>query len=192
MRVTWDWLRDNHPEIYAREREKELAETPGAGPASSPRRPSARKARRSTTGGVPGGSPIPTPDGTDLARSLAPDAPGWRVPIPLWQPPSLNEYLGGHFMRVAREKAAVAEVVGGYFLKSGVPAATGRRRVSIALRTPRPGRFPDHSNLLKALEDGLTACGAIIDDGDEYLKTGDYYPSRGPQLTIIILEDLYQ
>lgn len=94
-------------------------------------------------------------------------------------------------MRVAREKAAVAEVVGGYFLKSGVPAATGRRRVSIALRTPRPGRFPDHSNLLKALEDGLTACGAIIDDGDEYLKTGDYYPSRGPQLTIIILEDLY-
>lgn len=167
-RISWAELREKFPEVYERERAREV---------------------RTATRSLPTG-PISTDYGrvTCALREAEPGESGpWVVEIPGWRPPSLNRYLSDHWMRRRTMKRKVAAIIAAACFLARVPRATTRRRVSIRLAVPS-GRHPDHDNITKALYDGLVAAGALVDDGPDWCETGLYQTERGELKTTIILE----
>lgn len=159
-RITWKELREKFPEVYERERRR-VGPDRGLGSSAIP----LREARPGETG-------------------------PWIVEIPGWCPPSINRYYHGHWAERARAKKRAAETVAAACLAAGPPLATTKRRLSIRLTLPKGRRAPDEDNIGKALRDGLTACGAIVDDAPEWCETGAYEIDRGPLKTTLTLEDV--
>lgn len=159
-RITWKELREKFPEVYERERRR-------VGPD--------RGLESSAT----------------LLREARPGETGpWIVEIPGWCPPSINRYYHGHWAERARTKKRAAETVAAACLAAGPPLAATKRRLSIRLTLPKGRRAPDEDNIGKALRDGLTACGALVDDSPEWCETGAYEIDRGPLKTTLTLEDV--
>ena len=108
-------------------------------------------------------------------------------------PGNFNEFAGRHWSVKNRVKNRTRCAVGVACFADGVPRATGRRRVSIALELPAGRTAPDHDNLLKTLWDALTACGAIVDDSPEWIEGGGYTIEIGEKvLTVVTLEKVGQ
>lgn len=134
------------------------------------------------------GTPPPKP--SSPLRGAEPGETGpWEIELPGWRPPSLNRYVSQDWRVRRRLKMETTERVAEACVLRRIPRATRKRRVSIRLAVPS-GRHPDHDNLTKALYDGLTACGALVDDGPEWVETGRYDALRGPLKTVVILEDV--
>lgn len=167
-RITWKELKEKFPLIYERERAKE-------GRPNSTASSSRGKRTASAT----------------LLREAKPGETGpWIVEIPGWVPPSINRYHHGHWAERSRVKKRAGRTVSEACFLAGVPRATTRRRLSIRLTLPRGRKAPDEDNIGKALRDGLTACGAIVDDAPEWIETGTYATETGELKTTLTLEDV--
>jgi hypothetical protein len=127
---------------------------------------------------------------------LLPEAPAgapgrWEFTIPDWWPLSLNEMIGYHPMKIYRRKQKDAGLVAAACLLAGVPAATRRRRLSIAivLGPRQKGRDPDAFH--KSTCDSLVACGALRGDSKEWVELPPVGYVRGPRRACkITLEDI--
>lgn len=111
--------------------------------------------------------------GRSLGIRLAPKEDGamsWVIWMPGWIPVSLNRLLYRHWASASRAKRAAMAAVVAACVDCRVPAATGRRRVSIVVGLPDRRHRPDVDNLPKAVLDGLTACGALVDDSDDWCE----------------------
>lgn len=109
--------------------------------------------------------------------------------IPDFVPTTLNVLMRGR-LRVRMQKArADRELIGYYALWSGIPKATGKRRVSLHV-TAQKGRLPDPDGLLKGALDSLVACGLLLDDDAARCELGAVTVVRGAKReTVFILED---
>lgn len=151
---------------------------------------------RATLDAALAAAPAPAKAGGRAKAADAPTllAPGglarWEVEIAGWVPPNLNRMLYKHWSRARNLKRGVAGVVAVECLRAGVARASGRRKLSIEVRTPPGRKHPDHDNILKALLDALRDCGAIVDDGPDHLEIGPYAPTTGRLATILTIEDL--
>ncbi len=90
--------------------------------------------------------------------------------IPDWRPVSLNCLLRLHWASRNRLVKAEKKLVGMYFLQSGLPKATSKRRVEITVVYARKagGKVQDSDNSLKNLLDSLVLAGALVDDSPEW------------------------
>lgn len=113
----------------------------------------------------------------------------YRVDIPDFLPVSVNALLALHWSKRSRLKSADAAVVAAMCNHHGVPKATGKRRVSVTFRQSR-GRFADEDNRKKSLLDSLVACGRLVDDSPAWCEQGGVATERGPNRTVIVLEDV--
>lgn len=111
----------------------------------------------------------------------------WRVEIPDWTPPTVNDLLRGHWVKKYRLKKAAAKLVAGYCVLAGVPEADGPRKVSLRLEGWPAGNLPDPDNLWKVLLDSLVSCRRLIDDSSEWCELGDVEVLRSKRRRTVIL-----
>ena len=92
------------------------------------------------------------------------------IVIPRWHPPRLNQWDGRHWAARARLKRQTRDMVAAYARQLGVPPATGKRRVGLAvwLRPRCRGGDPDAYH--KALLDALVACRLLVDDARQWCE----------------------
>ncbi len=113
------------------------------------------------------------------------------IRIPSWSPVPLNQLLSKHWGKRGKIKNADAAIIGTYFLLSGTPVATGKRRVSIHVVWAAGKRMPDPDSLLKSTNDGLVKCGALKNDSAAWSEIGEVSFSRGNSLcTYLTLENI--
>jgi Holliday junction resolvase RusA-like endonuclease len=134
---------------------------------------------------------MPTPTDRRAARAKVPAPAVYRLEIPAI-PPSLNQLMRGTIKARIRIGKAWRLVVAFAFARHAhIPAATGRRRVSLTVTLPGGQRAPDPDNIHKALADALTHCGAIRGDSYKWIEWGSVVFWRGPMpRTVVILEDV--
>lgn len=114
----------------------------------------------------------------------------WEVAIPGWRPASTNELLRSVRERIAHKKRD-RDHVSLFARVAGVPAATGKRRVSLRVTLPWGRRRWDVDALWKSLLDACTWSRLIVDDRPEWCELGPVEYRRGEALeTVIILEDV--
>lgn len=97
----------------------------------------------------------------------------YTVTIPYWKPASVNRLINAHWTTGSRAKLEAVQMIATYLYKSGVPKATGRRKVDISITQSGRGRTLDPDNLCKVVFDALKSTGYIIDDSSKWL---DYTP----------------
>src|SRR5262245_38299111 len=98
------------------------------------------------------------------------------VRIDNWQPLSMNRVMRLHYHARNRRLAEDAFVVRAAFMDTKIPKAAGKRRVRLFFGWPdkkgMESRAPDGDNALKAIADGLTACGMVKDDSFRWMCWG--------------------
>ncbi|HYT93653.1 MAG TPA: hypothetical protein VEL76_33350 [Gemmataceae bacterium] len=110
--------------------------------------------------------------------------------IPDWNPTPLNKLLG-HWARRHRLKRGDADLVMFYSRLQGIPAATGRRRVSLRVTLGPRQRAPDPDALWKSTLDALVRTGLLLNDDRFDVELGSVEFERGPaRATAILLEDM--
>lgn len=115
----------------------------------------------------------------------------WEVKIDGYRPASLNEIMHGHWARGAALKKRDRIAMGLAFAISGVPAATGKRRVSLRITLPKGSRRHDIDAFLKTTLDACVHAKILIDDNPKWAVWGGVFYERGEQLsTTIIVEDI--
>jgi hypothetical protein len=88
-------------------------------------------------------------------------------------------------------KKADRNMVGGYCLVGRVPAADGKRRVSLEITLAPGQRACDPDSQLKSLLDSLVAAGVLKNDSHLWCECAPVTFARGPKRsTKITLEDL--
>ena len=108
-----------------------------------------------------------------------------------WTPIRLNLWEGRHWRVKHRLKKMQAEVLGTYSALASIPAAEGKRRVSLILTMAPRQRRPDPDAFWKGMLDGLVLCGLLVDDGPKWCELGSVSYERGPvRQTRIVLEDV--
>lgn len=108
-----------------------------------------------------------------------------------FSPQSLNRFTKGKVRRGIRARTGDRDLVCYYAKLSGIPPATGKRRVSLHITLPRGVRAIDPDNAYKAIFDGLKQAGAIRNDSYLWVEIGEYRIIRGTcRQTVIILDDL--
>ena len=114
--------------------------------------------------------------------------------IPGWHPATLNSLICGHWAKGARRKRTDREMVAAYAKISGVPTASGARRVSLHLVMPPGQRRPDRDAYWKSLLDALVHAGLLHDDSPLWCLVGPVTYSRGegPDVwgTLVLMEDV--
>ncbi len=113
--------------------------------------------------------------------------------IPRFRPVRLNQLLYRHWQAVRRLKHGDEQLVGHYFRQSGIPPATGKRRVSLVIRLKPRAKQADDDAIWKCLLDGLVRAHALRDDNRAGVEMGSIEYERGKiddWGTLIILEDL--
>lgn len=115
----------------------------------------------------------------------------YKVTIPDWHPPLLNQLLRQHWGKRHRTKKAAYEIVHCYCRMAAVPVATCKRRVSLVITlSPKQRRPPDPDGFWKVLLDALVECGRLCDDGPKHCECGTVEYNRGDQQeTVIVIED---
>lgn len=112
----------------------------------------------------------------------------WTFRVPGYLPPTLNTLLRRHWTYRRRAQKECSQLVACYARQAGVPAAAGRRRVTLAFSSPRPPADPDAR--LKLLLDALVACGALADDSPRLCEPAPPLSLKGPRGVTITLEDV--
>lgn len=111
--------------------------------------------------------------------------------VPDYLPLRLNRLLGCHWGKRTRLKASDRETVGWYARTSGIPAASGKRRVSLLFVLARGQRRGDPDGYLKVMLDCLVSAGLLRDDSARYCEIGAIEFARGDKRrTIILLEEV--
>jgi hypothetical protein len=114
----------------------------------------------------------------------------YRIEIPGWVPTPLNQLMGHWRGRWGRKKQDKAMVLV-HAWKAGIPLATGRRRVSLAITLPPGQRRWDPDCFWKSCNDALVAARLLVDDSPKWCELGTVsYERTGTLSTVIILEDL--
>jgi Holliday junction resolvase RusA-like endonuclease len=113
-----------------------------------------------------------------------------RLEIPAL-PPSLNCLMRGKLRRRMRLGQLWRKYVWAFSLRGGLAPADGRRRVSFTVTYPPGRRRHDVDAFQKAILDGLTYAGLIVDDGPRWVELGPVRYARGEYESVeIVLEDL--
>jgi hypothetical protein len=82
------------------------------------------------------------------------------------------------------------DLIGYYARSSGIPPATGKRRVTIMV-TMRGGRRMDPDSILKSTLDALVTAGMLKTDSAVWCEIGSVLIEHGDERqTVIMLEDL--
>jgi hypothetical protein len=125
----------------------------------------------------------------ELFRSSPPGT--HTIHVPAWHPARLNELLAGHWARRNRLKRHDGEVLALFSRLSGIPKATGKRRVSLVLTLAPRQRAGDPDGHWKSVLDALVAAGMLVNDSHVWCELGPVTFERGKgKATTIILEDL--
>lgn len=113
------------------------------------------------------------------------------ITIPRWRPVTLNELFALHHLAAARKKRGDRELIAAYAQRAGVPPATTKRRVSIAVTLAGRMKQTDPDALWKSTLDGLTAARMLVDDSPDWVELGSMTQRGGDEkATTIRLEDL--
>lgn len=108
-----------------------------------------------------------------------------------WRPPTLNDLMRRTIHARIRLEKSCKQIVGVYFFKSGIPKASGSRRVGLHIVLGPRQQPCDVDAPWKALLDALKDCGAILGDTAALCRTDHPTFTRGLRAsTTIILEDL--
>src|SRR5262245_1377474 len=99
--------------------------------------------------------------------------------IPQFVPTPLNQLMRGRRRDRIRLAKGDRELVGYYARLSGIPPATGKRRVSV--EATMPGRRPDPDAILKSLLDALVAAELLRSDSSRWCQLGDVTIELGDQ-----------
>lgn len=113
--------------------------------------------------------------------------------IPRFRCTRLNVLMRMHHLAAYRQKKADMQVIAHYWRESGLPAAKGKRRVSVLIRLKPRAKKTDDDAMLKVMWDALARCGAITDDNRAGVEMGRIDYERGTETdwgTLIVLEDL--
>ncbi|HKI30283.1 MAG TPA: hypothetical protein VKA46_00225 [Gemmataceae bacterium] len=111
--------------------------------------------------------------------------------IPDWHPARLNQLLTQHWRPRYRLKRADAALVATYAHLTGIPPATGRRRVLLRITLGPRQRAGDPDAYWKSLLDALKAARLLVDDNRQGVELGPVTFDRGPaRATAITLENL--
>ncbi len=110
--------------------------------------------------------------------------------IPNWHPTPLNKLLESNWQGRNRMKRKDRDMVWAYWAEAKFQRATQKRRVSVTLVYPKGKRFHDPDAMQKSLGDALVACGALRNDSSLWVEWTPVLFDRGPQKTIIVLEDI--
>ncbi len=102
----------------------------------------------------------------------------WQFTIRRWKPTSLNVLLRKHRIeqnRLIQSDKTIVMAEGHNAVNREhcpIPKATGRREVRLFFLGGSWGAMPDGDNALKAIADGLKACGLLMDDGFRHCRWG--------------------
>jgi len=128
----------------------------------------------------------PMPGATPMAQGGR-----WTVVMDGWTPPTVNALMRGHWATRARIKKAAVNRVVAAMRAAGVPAATGKRRVTIAVEYGNRGHLSDPDNVPKAVLDGLKRAAVLIDDTAEWCDCPTATVARGDgKRTTLVIEDI--
>jgi hypothetical protein len=114
----------------------------------------------------------------------------WEVVIPDWVPPSFYDLTEGFWVKRRRVKKAAVLRVGCACVLAGVAKATGKRRVTITVTVTNARHRPDPDNVPKSLLDGLTRCGALVDDAADWCESAVTVTVGAAKGTRIVIEDI--
>jgi Holliday junction resolvase RusA-like endonuclease len=117
-------------------------------------------------------------------------APGrWEFFVPNWHPTRLNVLLGKHHVEAWRLKQTDKAVV--LFYSAGkVPAAQGKRRVTLRIVIGPRQRGGDTDAYWKSTLDALVANHLLMDDNRTWVELMPVQFERGAKGTWILLEDI--
>ena len=111
--------------------------------------------------------------------------------IPDFTPRSANEYTFAKVGTRIRKKKGDRDLVAHYAQQSGIPKATGKRRISLIVTLAKGGRAVDPDNAWKGLLDGCKQAGLLVNDSHKWVELGEYTIRRGERRsTLVILEDV--
>jgi Holliday junction resolvase RusA-like endonuclease len=114
-----------------------------------------------------------------------------RLWIPHWRPTALNRILYSTVRARIALKRADAEIVRGYALLTGTPAATGPRRVSLEITLHGRQREADVDAYWKIVLDALVSAKLLLGDDIRSARLGEVSYRRGGDWgTAIVLEEL--
>lgn len=115
----------------------------------------------------------------------------WTIRIPDWWPTPLNQLINRHHMAAHRLKKTDAQLLQRMAQCQGVPAATGKRRVSLVIILPPRRRAPDPDAFWKSLLDGLVRAGLLRNDSQHWVECSPVEFARGQRLcSYVTLEDI--
>lgn len=115
----------------------------------------------------------------------------WTLRIPGWHPAPLNRIMHGHWSNGARLKKTDRQQIALACQVGGVPAAEGRRAVSLLLVLGKGQRACDPDAYQKSLLDGLVHAGALRNDSHNWVEWRNVRYARGDVMeAIITLEDV--
>jgi Holliday junction resolvase RusA-like endonuclease len=112
------------------------------------------------------------------------------INIPRWHPAPLNKLMKGHWANGHQLKKVDRAMVAAYV--SGVPKATGKRRVSLHIILDKGQRACDPDSYQKSLNDALGRAGMLVDDNRQHVELAPVTFLRDPKAwgSVIQLEDL--
>lgn len=119
----------------------------------------------------------------------------YTITIPDWLPTSDNIARGNHWSKVAKAKRSMAQIIGVYANKQGIPKATTKRIVEIILiiGIHKKGRKPDATNFYKLTLDSLVSCKLLVDDNSTWMEHKATRIEQGEHdETLIKLTDVQQ
>ena len=111
-----------------------------------------------------------------------------KITIPMWRPPSLNQYIGKHWSIGYNLKNECKQLVLAY--SRHIPQATTKRSVQMHVVLGKGMREHDADNTQKLILDGLVHAGMLVDDSPKWVEFLGVTYERGVHQTIITLEDL--
>src|SRR3990172_805721 len=103
----------------------------------------------------------------------------YAIVIPNWQPTTLNQLMGGHYMHAHKLKKSDAEMIGGYARLARVPKAEGKRRVTLTITLVKRQRAGDPDCYWKSTLDGLVLAGMLRDDNRQNCELAPVGVARG-------------
>ncbi len=117
-----------------------------------------------------------------------------KLRIDRWRPPLINQFRGKHWSVAHKLRTNMMSLLWAYARCQGVPPATTRRRVSLAICLAPKQKVPDADSMDKLLLDALVGCGLLLDDGAKGLvgrvEVSFSRGGIGEWGTVISLEDV--
>lgn len=114
-----------------------------------------------------------------------------RLVLPHFTPATLNALMRGKLRTRINRGKGDRELVCYYAAQSGIPKATGKRRVSLEVTLGPRQRRADVDAYWKGMLDSLQHAGLIVSDDWAWCVIGDLTYHRGPErCTVVVLEEI--